>query len=117
MTANELIKTLQSYDEDLTVQFDFGGYPQYIDSWRGSYDQPSLFWDMKYTRITIKGFIDMLMKVEGMKVEGYKGGDFMLSANDEIYLSYSYGDYIQCVIERISKEDSTLILHTKYQSY
>ncbi len=117
MTADELIERLKDYDQTLSVIFDFGGYPKRIDSWRGSYDQPSLFWDMTYCNITVKYFIAMLEEINGMNVIGYKGGEFVLRGDSEIYLSYNPRDYTMCVIERISKENHQLILHTKYQEY
>ena len=116
MTAFELIDDLNKYNQDLIIQFDFGGYPNYIDSWRGSYNTPSIFWKMEdYIKLTVKQFINMLNKIDGMTVTGYKGGDFILLGTDDIHLSYNFGDYTLCIIESISKENNSIILHTKYK--
>ncbi len=117
LNAKELLKELEIFDDKLYVKFDFGASPKYIDSWRGSYDLPSLFWDNKCNNIQNKKFKQMIKEIEGMEVEGYKGGDFTLDDTDIIWLSGFQGDSSMCTISKVSQESIYLILHTQYERY
>ena len=102
----------------LYIKFDFGAYPEYIDSWRGSYELPSLFWEMECSNMQNKEFQEMIKDIEGMEVAGYKGGNFTLDDADTIWLSGYDGDFSMCTISRVSKEEGMyLILHTQYEVY
>ena len=117
LNAKELLKELKTFDDNLYIKFDFGGAPTYIDSWRGSYELPSLFWDNECHNMQNKEFKQMIKEIDCMEVEGYKGGDYILNDTDIIWLSGYDGDYTECTISRISKEGIYIILHTQYEKY
>ena len=117
LSTRDLLKELNKYDDELYVIFDFGAHPIYIDSWRGSYELPSLFWDTKCLSIKNKDFKDMLEDVNGMEVEGYKGDSFILDDTDTIWLSGYDGDYTLCTISGVTKDSIYLILNTQYEVY
>ena len=117
MNAKEMINRLEQYSPTKQVEFDFGGYVDYIDSWRGSYSQPALYWTINYNKFLVKDLITMLEDVDGMKVTGYKGGDYVLNDDDTIWVTPTPNISGTTTIDRISEEEYSVVLHTRYEEY
>ena len=65
-----------------------------VDSWRGSYDKPAIVVypiSDKDEGIPISRAISNLSLANGYQVTGWKGGEFILSDQDELYLVAEWG--------------------------
>jgi len=121
MTAKEIKEFLETVTEDIEyVEFDFGAYPSYVSSWRGSYNLPCIVYDIEYYdgQDSLKRFKDMVFDIEGKEVLGYKGGAFILSEDDTIYIVPDCSSAQECVIDRLEViNDYKIVIHTKYEEY
>ena len=94
MTIREIIKRLEELDKDVTLKiWDNFGFEFSSDfdvfSWRGSYDLPAIELSTGL-KTTAEEALENLIKAKGRVVHGYKGGEFTISENDEVYLVASY---------------------------
>lgn len=90
------------------------------ESWRGSYNLPAIDYveDNSY-EITIEKAIENLNTLEGKEVEGWKGGEYILSLSVPIFIANG-GDSNYCtavVGYNVDKEDKTLYLLTAQDMY
>ena len=98
MTVNEIINRLKEMDKGVYLKiFDQFGQMYTSDfaciSWRGAFDMPSIIVDATINVsdcTTVKEALVNLSECDGEKVEGYKGGEYILNADDTVYLSASY---------------------------
>lgn len=90
------------------------------ESWRGSYNLPAIDYeeDNSY-EITIETAIENLKTLEGKEVEGWKGGEYILSLSDPVFIANA-GDSNNCtaiVGYNVDKENKTLFLLTQPDMY
>lgn len=90
------------------------------ESWRGSYNLPAIDYteDNNY-EISVKEAIQNLETLDGKEVEGWKGGDFILSLSDPVFIA-NQGDsnYSTAIIGyNVDKESKTLFLLTAQDMY
>lgn len=98
LTLGELILKLepivknQKDGEEATVRYDFEYlFPTSIDSWRGSYDELALNFEMQGEEMNVSEFLEMLKDCIGKTFTGYKGGDFMMHKGTPIWVAnYSH---------------------------
>lgn len=93
---------------------DFSG-----DSWRGSYNLPAI-WYKVFTSgsgYSVKTALENLREIDGMDVQGYKGGEYTLSKFDPLFVA-NYGCSNNCtaIVEIIECEDNIVCL-TKTDMY
>ena len=105
MTVKEIIKRLEELDKGKVLWFysDLGFiYTSDFEcfSWRGSYELPAV----EATLINNTGegtpvevALENLRECNGMGVIGYKGGDFVLSEDDTLFIVPSISDSGNCV--------------------
>lgn len=90
--------------KDMSSTFGMGFVPTFIwgnnefcisgiDSWRGSYCELSFQYScfVAQTMPSVDNIIDMLEGAVGKTYDGYKGGDFTMHENSEVWLD-NYGD-------------------------
>lgn len=120
----DLLSLFEEFDTDYKVKIimnDKVYNSSFIaESWRGSYDLPAIDYieDNNY-EITIEKAIENLETLEGKKVEGWKGGYFILNYNDPVFVA-NEGDSNDCtaiVGYNIDKENKTLFLLTQPNMY
>lgn len=90
------------------------------ESWRGSYNLPAIDYveDNEY-QITIEKAIENLNTLEGKEVEGWKGGEYILSLSDPVFVA-NQGDsnYSTAIVGyNVDKENKTLYLLTVQDMY
>lgn len=120
MTAKNIIKSLKIYEDLGYCSFDVPMQPSEIISWRGSYSKPAILCTMNdnYSKLSVKEWIEFFEKVEGTEVTGYKGGEFVLSEDDDVWLVSSSSESHHCGISHITcVDDFEVIIHTCYQKY
>ena len=95
MTVREVLTELMMMDRSIELrlydnfgeEFTFTGE---ICSWRGSYKLPAVIVQPTISDtvslMTVGETIDMLKMIDGLHVEGWKGGDFILNENDTLFL-------------------------------
>lgn len=98
-TIGMLVSQLQAFydeDPDCGIHLEFAWkdsdevfYPGSIFSWRGVYHFASVEPDTYYT--SLSDFLMRLRGVIGMKLQGYKGGDFVMTENTPLYVDH-YGN-------------------------
>lgn len=87
------------------------------DSWRGSYNLPAIEYYSGKSGCSVDSAIENLQKIDGMEVEGYKGGDYVLSKEDPLFIA-NYGDSNNCTaIVDIIESDEFIICLTKQDMY
>ena len=88
------------------------------DSWRGSYDLPSAGYVSPESKtFTVQEIISNIEESEGLKVTGWKGGDFTLSMNDVIYIA-NQGESNECTaVVGVEELHDVLVLHTEPDMY
>lgn len=129
ITLGELIKQIEDAgtkngDEDKTVCFDFGSaIPTVLDSWRGSYDELALGYELsgydgngKYEEATAEKLLTELKSAIGKTFTGWKGGDFTMSENTPIWVS-NPGNCGNTAIVGILDKDYRLVILTAYCEY
>lgn len=98
LTLGELILKLepivknQKDGDEATVRYDFEYlFPTSIDSWRGSYDELALNFEMQGEEMKVSEFLKMLKDCVGKTFTGYKGGDFVMHKGTPIWVAnYSH---------------------------
>lgn len=84
MRLSDLIRSLEVFDKDLKVVYDFGYFrPHDLDSSRGDYSELAL----GYTEegdITVKELLELLKGAIGRTYTGYKGGEFLMNEHTPV---------------------------------
>lgn len=88
MTLGSLRTALSLLPPSMPVEFDGGGSPADIDSYRGYYERLAL--SSRTEPTTAGGVIALLDTVDGETLQGYKGGDFYMDAGTFIHAA-EYG--------------------------
>ena len=87
------------------------------DSWRGSYNLPSIEYYSGDSGCSVDSAIEDLQEIDGMKVSGYKGGDYTLNKEDPLFIA-NYGESNNCTaIVDIVESDEFIICLTKQDMY
>ena len=114
LTIGELIKVLEDSTPDTLVKFDKGGSPTSPHSYRGYYSDLAFETQKKPIRATV--LLGILKdSVLDKTFEGYKGGDYVMSADKPIWKA-EYGDCGPAVLD-IRRENNALVLITKEMEY
>lgn len=79
------IKELKELDQKKEIILEEGVYPEYLDSWRGSYCELALRYGED--KITIKELLNKAKKVLNKTLTGYKGGDFIMDEKTPIHIA------------------------------
>ena len=92
------------------------------DSWRGSYDLPSVEYVALYKSenvevFTVQDVIINIQESDGREVMGWKGGDFTLSMNDVIYIANQGESNNAITVVDIEELPDVVILHTEPDMY
>ena len=132
ITVGELIKQLENtelmYDENeyKSVYFDFGSaIPTNIDSWRGSYDELALGYELTgydskenahFSDCKADKLLEELKSAIGKTYTGWKGGDFIMSENTPIWVANS-GNSGNTGIIGVLDEDWCIIILTAFCKY
>ena len=88
------------------------------DSWRGSYNLPSVGYvaldiSNSVKVFTVQDVIKNIEESEGLEVSGWKGGDFTLSMNDMIYVANQGESNNGITFVDIEELPDVVILHTE----
>ena len=122
MSAEEIISKLEEFKDSNKLVFiemnseiftsDFAA-----DSWRGSYNLPSIEYYNSDSGCYVESAIENLQEIDGMKVNGYKGGHYTLNKEDPLFIA-NYGESNNCTaIVDIVKSDEFIICLTKQDMY
>lgn len=92
------------------------------DSWRGSYDLPSVGYVALYKAenvevFTVQEIVKNIEESDDLEVTGWKGGDFTLSMNDIIYVANQGESNNAIAVVDIEELPDVVILHTEPDMY
>lgn len=88
------------------------------NSWRGSYDLPSVgYVSSECETFSVQEIITNIEESEGLKVTGWKGGDFTLSMNDIIYIANQGESNSSIAVVNVEEFEDALVLHTEPDMY
>lgn len=91
LSIGEMLARLEAADGSLPVEFDFGGAPTTLDSWRGSYEEIAIGFEPKgETLPTAHQLCTDLVFAIGKTYQGYKGGDFTMGRTTPVWVA-NYG--------------------------
>lgn len=92
MTLGQLIDTLERHPPDNILSIEpLGLIPSYLDSYRGDYCDLSIgFTDDMEPRVLVVEFLPKLKAAVGAIFTGYKGGEYVMSADTPIWIA-QYG--------------------------
>lgn len=90
MTVRELISALSRKNPESSVTFGFDHcYPTGVGSYRGYYEDLAITFK-QFQGCTVKQLLEMLQNAVGSTVEGYKGGEYLIS-DDTVVWAANYG--------------------------
>ena len=102
-TLGELIEALGKCEDDDDVCFEFGHFSVgKVDSYRGDYSQLAIDVDTTST-INVKHFLGRLKEILGTTLEGYKGGDYMMTDSTPIWVA-SWGETSDTFVVGLRRE-------------
>jgi hypothetical protein len=120
-TINELLAILRDAPEpEKRVYFDFGRcVPTTVDSWRGSYDEPSLGWQPAGYSGTVREYptvqsliTELEEAISGRTYCGWKGGEFSYSGTEPLHID-NPGDCTHTEIVRVTIATwGEVVIHT-----
>lgn len=88
------------------------------NSWRGSYDLPSVGYVSPESKtFSVQEIITNIEESEGLKVTGWKGGDFTLSMNDVIYIANQGESNSSIAVVCVEELPDVVVLHTEPDMY
>lgn len=100
MTLGELIDTLKSFPKDYLVFIKpYDQIPHGFISYRGYYDQLALDYDLE-GQCTVEDLLKAAKKVVGKELMGYKGGNFLMTKNTPVWISY-YGHVSNMLLTKV----------------
>lgn len=127
MTLDELIGAMRliakrhaNDDAPNRVEFGFcGTYPiNVVGSSRCYYNRAAIDWAVERRgggdappSLNINEFLAVIEKIPGMKLVGYKGGDYIASGSDPLHVD-GYGECTSTVIEDVLDEGWRVVLVT-----
>jgi hypothetical protein len=86
MNLATYISTLEAFNSTTPVVFAHGGIPTRLVSWRGSYDELSLDWDMEpRTPPTVEELLADARNALEKTFTGYKGGQYRMHETTPIW--------------------------------
>ena len=88
------------------------------DSWRGSYDLPSVgYVASECETFSVQEIITNIEESEGLYVTGWKGGDFTLSMDDVIYIANQGESNSSIAVVDVEELPDVVVLHTEPDMY
>ena len=122
MSAEEIISKLEEFkDSNKLVVIEMNNKiftsDFSADSWRGSYNLPSIEYYNSDSGCSVESAIENLQEIDGMQVTGYKGGDYVLNKEDPLFIA-NYGESNNCTaIVDIQETNDFIICLTKQDMY
>ena len=122
MSAEEIINKLEEFKDSnkliiIEMNNEIFTSDFAADSWRGSYNLPAIEYYSGKSGCSVNSAIENLQEIDGMKVSGYKGGDYVLNEEDPLFIA-NYGDSNNCTaIVDIIESDEFIICLTKQDMY
>jgi hypothetical protein len=115
MTLGEIIKELSKAQPDQNVYYDFADMAPRLelDSYRGDYSETYLGYQEE--TITVGELLAYLKSRVGEMMCDYKGGNYTIREDKEVWVAKHSGNYTQCLIEKVGHY-SSVIIHTKYDA-
>jgi len=106
----EVILLLKDAPPSDTVKLDFTDHnPRRLGSYRGYYEDLSLEYGTENPPMTVEQLLKMFEGAVGKTYQGYKGGDFTMSAKTLIWVA-PYGDTGRMLTDIRSKNGITTII-------
>ena len=118
-TVNDVITILEKQDSNKYVLVElccgaiFSDFK--TDSWRGSYNMPAIF--STEEPFTVKQCLENLKLNEGKEVYGYKGGEYILSNEDDLFVEYDSSSSTATAIIDITVYDEYIVFNTEEDRY
>ena len=122
MSAEEIISKLREFKNSnklIVIEMNSEKFTSDFaaDSWRGSYSLPSIEYCSEDSGCSIDSAIKNLQEINGMKAEGYNGGDYILNKEDPLFIA-NCGESNNCTaIIDIIESDDFIICLTKQDMY
>ena len=121
---NEIEKcgTTKYNNEDKEVYFDFGSaIPTTLNSWRGSYNELALGYELSghdnptkhFASMTAKSLLDELKAAIGKTYTGWKGGEYTMNKQTPVWVS-NPGNASNTAVVGILNDEYRLIIITAY---
>ena len=116
LKLGQIIKLLEGQPKENTVRFDFCGFvPSGVSSYRGYYEDLAIEFEEKYPFPTVAEILTMLKDCIGKTFTGYKGGEYTMDENSQVWVA-NYSNTSNTVITGIiSGEYNYTILQTGYE--
>lgn len=116
MSSQDIRRKLQDFknsSKNIIIEMNGNLFTSFfeVDSWRGSYNLPAVSYCDSLYGCTVHTAIHNLNEVDGMKVTGYKGGNYSLNEEDPLFIA-NYGDsnYCTAIIDIIETSDFIVCL-------
>ena len=115
MTLGEIIKELSKARPDQNVYYDFADMAPKLElnSYRGDYSETYLGY--QEDPITVGELLTYLESRVGETMCGYKGGEYTIREDKDVWVANDSRSYTRCLIEKIGHY-SSVIIRTKYDA-
>lgn len=115
MTLGEIIKELSKARPDQNVYYDFADMAPKLklDSYRGDYSETYLGYQEE--TMTVGELLTYLKSMVGETMIGYKGGEYTIREDKDVFVAKGSYSYTRCLIDKIGHY-SSVIIHTKYDA-
>jgi hypothetical protein len=115
ITIDQLVKLLEKRPKDQSVSFDFCGFiPDDVDSYRGYYNELAISYvPYQGKSITVDTFLNMMMDVVGETYTGYKGGNYTMEKETNVWVD-NYGRCSGTAVLGIEESDYITVIKTGY---
>jgi|GEM_PF-1653084 len=112
-----IVEKQKDREEEAKVRYDFEYlFPTTIDSWRGSYNELALNFEMDGKELTVTEFYNLLTASVGKVFEGYKGGDFKMSERTPVWVA-NYGRSGSTAVIDIIDDGYQVLIMTGYRDF
>ena len=115
MTLGEIIEELSMARPDQNVYYDFADMAPKLklDSYRGDCSETYLGYQEE--PMTVGELLSYLKSRVGEIMIGYKGGEYIIREDKDVFVANDSRSYTNCIIDKIGHY-SSVIIHTKYDA-
>lgn len=114
LTLGALISKLKDFDQSKEVQFDVGGYPDSLHSYRGYYSD--LAFSATEKVVSVGDVLIEANKALNTAFQGYKGGDYLMTESTPLWKSeYGTSGENEAIMNIIEMNEKVILITKKIE--
>ena len=114
LTLGGLISKLKDFEQSKDVEFDVGGHPDYLNSYRGYYSDLAFSTTEKV--VSVSDVLKEANKALNTTFQGYKGGDYIMTESTPLWKSeYGTSGDNEAVMGIVETENKVIFITKKIE--